>query len=172
MKNSDRRIFVKVLPAAALLLMTCGSLSAGNAGYGAYPGYGAPPGYGRPVPPGQGYGMPGRPMMPPGYGQQTRSSPQQPDSSAEAGGAGSYANEVSISGMRFQSGEIRVKAGETVIWENRDGMPHTVTSRSDGELASNRLGRGSAFKHTFDKPGTYEYFCKVHPSMTGKVIVE
>jgi len=158
---------VKVLPAAALLLMTCGSLSAGNAGYGAYPGYGSPPGYGRPVPPGQGYGMLGRPTMPPGYGQQTRSSPRQLDSSAEAG-----ANEVTISGMRFQSSAIRVKAGVTVTWENRDAMPHTVTSRSDGELASDRLSRGSTFKHTFDKPVTDEYVCKVHPSMTGKVIVE
>ena len=79
---------------------------------------------------------------------------------------------VTIAGMQFQPATIRVKSGEQVTWINAESMPHTVTSQTSNVLASERLGRGGAFTHTFDQPGTYTYYCALHPSMTGRVIVE
>lgn len=81
-------------------------------------------------------------------------------------------NSVDISGMQFQPATIRVKAGEKITWINNATMPHTVTSPNDGLLASQQLNRGSVFSHTFEQPGTYTYYCALHPSMTGTVIVE
>ncbi|MBT8128337.1 MAG: hypothetical protein KJP15_12700, partial [Gammaproteobacteria bacterium] len=51
-------------------------------------------------------------------------------------------------------------------------MPHTVTGRTKGSLSSEQMGRGSIFSHSFNEPGTYEYYCALHPSMTGTVVVE
>ena len=79
---------------------------------------------------------------------------------------------VTIAGMQFQPATIRVKAGEEVTWNNTAAMPHTVTGREDGKLSSARLNQGSMFSHTFEQPGTYTYYCALHPSMTGTVIVE
>jgi plastocyanin len=80
-------------------------------------------------------------------------------------------SEVKIDNFGFTPQEIKVKAGTTVIWTNRDDIPHTVTS-TDLVFKSKTLDTDDKFTTTFTKAGTYPYFCSLHPKMTGKVIVE
>ena len=62
---------------------------------------------------------------------------------------------------------FEVPVGTTVTWTNQDGLPHTTTSGTPGDetgvWASDLLQRGDSFSFTFDQPGTFQYFCKVHP---------
>ena len=76
----------------------------------------------------------------------------------------------------FSPSEVSVKVGDTITWKNNDSAAHTVTSGSpsegpDGTFDSSLFMSGTTFSHTFDKPGEYNYFCMVHPWMTGKVKV-
>jgi plastocyanin len=64
-----------------------------------------------------------------------------------------------------------VKTGTTVIWRNEDDIPHTVSS-STRLFKSKALDTDDSFSFTFTAPGTYEYFCSLHPRMTGTVVVE
>lgn len=77
---------------------------------------------------------------------------------------------VNIANMRFSPAKITVEAGETVTWTQSTSMPHTVTA-NDGSFDSPTLGQNREFSVTFDEPGSYSYFCKLHPSMTGEVEV-
>jgi hypothetical protein len=75
------------------------------------------------------------------------------------------------------SGEIHIKPGDTVNWENADTEDHTVTSIAteegpDGNFDSGLFGPGGSFKHTFVEEGTFPYHCTVHHWMTGLVVVE
>lgn len=119
-------------------------------GYGKSYGYGMKPGYGM------------------GYGQAApAAAPAQSAAPAEATESAS----VSISQMRFNAATVTIKAGGTVTWTNGEGAPHTVTA-TDGSFGSAQLSNGDTFSHTFDKPGTYTYFCQVHPMMKATVVVE
>ncbi len=139
--------------------------------YGMPGGYGyAPPamyGYGGPMMAYRGYGQTA-PMALQKYGYAPPVETGQPKASASAASEG----EVNISQMRFEPAVIGIKAGETVSWRNGAGMPHTVSGRSDGGPNSGTLGSGEVFSHTFNESGTYEYYCALHPGMTGKVIVQ
>jgi plastocyanin len=64
--------------------------------------------------------------------------------------------------------EIRIRAGETVEWINRDPIEHTVTGEGWG---SELLQEGERFRHRFERPGTYAYLCLPHPMMRGVVVV-
>ena len=79
--------------------------------------------------------------------------------------------EVKIDNFSFTPASITVAAGTTVTWTNRDDIPHTVVS-DDKVFKSKVLDTDEKFAYTFSKPGTYAYFCSVHPKMTGKVIVQ
>jgi plastocyanin len=80
--------------------------------------------------------------------------------------------EVTIEGFAFEPQETRIAAGTTVTWLNaEDGAPHTATS-DDGVWDSGTLQPGEEYSFTFDEPGTYPYFCAIHPSMTGTIVVE
>ena len=79
--------------------------------------------------------------------------------------------EVKIDNFSFSPQEVKVRAGAIVTWTNRDDIPHTVTS-TDSVFKSKTLDTDDKFTTTFAKPGTYAYFCSIHPKMTGKVIVE
>jgi len=70
----------------------------------------------------------------------------------------------------------QVNVGEKVTWQNKDVEFHTVTSGTpaggpDGFFDSGLIENYLYFYHTFDTPGTYDYFCMIHPWMTGKMIV-
>lgn len=77
---------------------------------------------------------------------------------------------VNIDNFSFGSGTLTVPAGTTVTWINRDDVPHTVVS-TDQVFASSVLDTDDKFSYTFTKPGTYPYYCSVHPKMTAKVVV-
>ena len=61
--------------------------------------------------------------------------------------------------------------GTTVVWKNIDNAIHTVTS-IDGEFDSDIMSVGDSYENTFNSPGKWDYFCIVHPWMTGSVDVE
>jgi amicyanin len=79
--------------------------------------------------------------------------------------------EVDIDQFTFLPQRITVKAGTTVTWINEDDVPHTVAS-SGNLFKSKALDTADKFSFTFTTPGTYDYFCSVHPHMTGAVVVE
>jgi plastocyanin len=79
--------------------------------------------------------------------------------------------EVHIENSAFTPQRLTVKAGATVTWLNDDDIPHTVAS-STKLYKSKALDTNDRFSFTFTTPGTYEYFCSLHPHMTGTVVVE
>jgi len=82
-------------------------------------------------------------------------------------------NEVVINNFAFGPTTLTVKRGTTVTWINKDGDAHTVTAVGAKPLfGSNPLDTGESFSFTFSQPGTYAYFCKIHPTMKGVVVVQ
>ena len=79
--------------------------------------------------------------------------------------------EVKIDNFSFGPQTLTVPVGATVTWTNRDDIPHTVVS-TDGVFKSKVRDTDETFSYTFTKPGTYPYYCSVHPKMTGKVVVQ
>jgi plastocyanin len=80
---------------------------------------------------------------------------------------------VKIDNFVFQTKELVIPAGTTVTWQNADDVPHTATSKDDPQtFDSGALDTDDKFSFTFNKPGTYPYYCKVHTYMTGVVVVK
>lgn len=79
--------------------------------------------------------------------------------------------EVKIDNFTFGPAELTVKAGTSITWTNRDDIPHTVVS-TDKVFKSKVLDTDEKFSFTFSAPGTFPYFCSIHPKMTGKVVVQ
>ena len=79
--------------------------------------------------------------------------------------------EVKIDNFSFSPATITVPAGTTVRWTNRDDIPHTVVEDKE-KFKSKTLDTDEQFSYTFAQPGTYSYFCSIHPKMTGKVVVQ
>ena len=81
----------------------------------------------------------------------------------------------------FSPNPIQTKVGDTIIWTNNDSVPHTVTSGTgpndpnmgkDFDVGiSTPISPGSTFSHKFTTPGKFPYFCQIHPTMVGNVIV-
>jgi plastocyanin len=78
---------------------------------------------------------------------------------------------VTIENFTFTPAALPVPVGATVTWVNRDDTPHTVVS-TENKFKSQTLDTDGEFSYKFTGPGTYEYFCSVHPKMTGKVVVQ
>jgi plastocyanin len=78
---------------------------------------------------------------------------------------------VKIDNFSFSPASITVPIGATVRWTNADDIPHTVVS-DDKTFKSKALDTDEQFTHTFTKPGTYSYFCSIHPKMTGTIVVQ
>jgi plastocyanin len=125
--------------------------------------------------PGSGQTLPGNPgasgtggtVTPPST-PSTSSSPTSSQSSAPAA-----ANAVTIQNFAFSPAALTVKVGTMVTWTNADPDAHTVTSKqgSGGPLNSAALATGATYSYTFTKPGTYAYYCTIHPFMTATVVV-
>jgi plastocyanin len=77
---------------------------------------------------------------------------------------------IQIDNFTFTPSAVTVQAGTTVTWTNRDDIPHLVLMRAQ-KLRSKVMDTGDSFSHTFRDPGNFDYFCALHPHMTGKVIV-
>jgi plastocyanin len=80
--------------------------------------------------------------------------------------------EVTIEKFAFQPKALSVSVGTKVVWTNKDEEPHTVTSAGEQFKSSMALDGGDTYSVTFAKPGTYTYFCTVHPFMTGTIVVK
>lgn len=78
---------------------------------------------------------------------------------------------VTIDNFSFSPATLTVAAGTTVVWTNKDDIPHTVVERNQ-KFRSKGLDTDDAYSYTFSEPGTYEYFCGMHPKMVGKIVVE
>jgi plastocyanin len=89
-----------------------------------------------------------------------------------AAGAGDTKNKIEIKDFMFNPSTITVKSGETITWINRDEEPHTIVSVGKKFQKSSALDTDQQFTITAGAPGTYDYFCSVHPKMTGKIVVE
>ena len=81
-------------------------------------------------------------------------------------------NKIEIKDFAFNPQTITVKSGEKITWINRDEEPHTVVSIEKQWKKSTALDTDEKFTITAGAPGTYTYFCSVHPKMTGTIVVE
>ena len=81
-------------------------------------------------------------------------------------------NRIEIKDFAFNPQTLTVKSGEKVTWINRDEEPHTIVSVEKQFKKSTALDTEQEFTITAGAPGTYTYFCSVHPKMTGTIVVE
>ncbi len=86
--------------------------------------------------------------------------------------ADSGQNKIEIRDFAFNPQTLTVKSGEKVTWINRDDEPHTIVSVEKQFKKSTALDTDQEFTITAGAPGTYTYFCSVHPKMTGTIVVE
>ena len=89
----------------------------------------------------------------------------------DADSTSSKQNTIEIKDFAFNPQTITVKSGQTITWINRDEEPHTVVSVEKQFKKSSALDTDQTFTITAGAPGTYTYFCSVHPKMTGTIIV-
>jgi plastocyanin len=98
-----------------------------------------------------------------------------PAASHDMGGMSGETVTVEIANFAFVQGEIEISVGDTVEWVNGDAARHTVTSgtddTADGTFDSGDVEAGETFRFTFTEAGEYAYFCDIHPTMTGVVVV-
>ena len=78
---------------------------------------------------------------------------------------------VKIDNFSFSPVTVTVPVGSTVRWTNHDDVPHNIVN-DDKSIKSKTLDTDENFSYTFTKPGTYSYFCSIHPRMTGKIVVQ
>ena len=80
-------------------------------------------------------------------------------------------NQVVVENFSFQPGTLTVAPGTTVTWVNHDDEPHTV-NENNKTFKSGTLDTDAKFSYKFTSPGTFGYFCSLHPRMTGQIIVK
>jgi plastocyanin len=85
---------------------------------------------------------------------------------------GATGNRIEIKDFAFNPQTITVKSGEKITWINRDEEPHTIVSVEKQFKKSSALDTDQEFSITAGAPGTYTYYCSVHPKMTGTIVVE
>lgn len=81
-------------------------------------------------------------------------------------------NRIEIKDFAFNPQTITVKSGEKITWINRDEEPHTIVSVEKQFKKSSALDTDQDFTITAGAPGTYTYYCSVHPKMTGTIVIE
>ena len=84
--------------------------------------------------------------------------------------AGAQTRTITIEGMQFAPASFTVKQGDTVVWENRDLVPHTVTAH--GTCDSGPIAAGKSWRLVAKKAGRFEYACTLHPTMKATLVVE
>jgi plastocyanin len=85
--------------------------------------------------------------------------------------ANQSATEVKIDNFSFTPQTLEIAAGTTITWTNHDDVPHNVVS-TDKVFKSKTMDTDEKFSYTFTKPGTYNYYCSIHPRMTATVVVK
>lgn len=81
------------------------------------------------------------------------------------------ATEVKVDNFTFAPETLNLPVNSTVTWINKDDVPHVIAS-NDGLFKSKGLDTDDHFSYTFSKPGTYSYYCSIHPKMVGKIVVQ
>jgi plastocyanin len=85
--------------------------------------------------------------------------------------AGAQQNQtVYIQDFYFSPASINIEPGTTVTWVNQGQAPHTAT-HTGGTFDSGTLQPGQSYSYTFNRAGTYAYYCQIHPNMTGTIVV-
>jgi plastocyanin len=117
-----------------------------------------------------------------GGGGEAETTEQPAEQPADEGGGGggnadhadadAAATEVSMEGIKFTPSEVSVATGGTVTWTNNDTVGHDVTGDDFKSGDSGAMQNGDTFEFTFDKAGSFDYVCTVHPGMKGTVTVE
>lgn len=80
---------------------------------------------------------------------------------------------VTMSGYAYSPATLTIPAGSTVTWTNQDTAPHDVkTTSGPAAIHSPMLNKGGSWSFTFTTPGTYAYYCTVHPNMTARIVVQ
>jgi plastocyanin len=82
------------------------------------------------------------------------------------------ANSISIDNFTFNPPTLTVKAETTVTWTNKDDIPHGIASANNAFSRSKAMDTDDSFSFTFTTPGSYQYFCYIHPHMTGTIVVQ
>lgn len=77
--------------------------------------------------------------------------------------------DVTIQNFAFNPDSVTISSDDTVKWTNMDSATHTITGT---DFSSGNLNKGDSYENTFTKAGTYDYYCSIHPSMKGTIIVE
>ena len=90
----------------------------------------------------------------------------------DAGSPSVRENRIEIKDFAFNPQTFTVKSGEKITWINRDEEPHTIVSVEKQFKKSSALDTDQEFTITAGAPGTYTYYCSVHPKMTGTIVVE
>jgi plastocyanin len=93
------------------------------------------------------------------------------DSVAAPSAAAAQSPVVTIGNFTFSQPKLVVRVGTTVTWVNDDDIPHTVVARNMA-FRSKALDTGDRFSFTFAKAGQFDYFCSLHPHMTGQIVVK
>ena len=96
--------------------------------------------------------------------------PDRAPRSGDNGGGEEYTIPVDMKNFQFQPAEITMSLGDSVTWTNNDATDHTVVA-ADGSFNSGKIPAGQTYTHKFDKAGTFQYQCSIHPSMKGTIRV-
>jgi plastocyanin len=88
------------------------------------------------------------------------------------GAAQNAPSAVAIDNFTFKPQQLTVRAGTTVTWTNKDDIPHGIASANNAFARSKALDTDDSYSFTFAAPGTYQYFCYLHPHMTATIVVE
>ena len=81
-----------------------------------------------------------------------------------------FSYQVEINNYKYIPDTLSIKKDDTVIWTNKHNIAHTVTDRNL-KFDSNTLKPNETFSYTFKEPGKYDYYCRIHPSVEGKIEV-
>ena len=90
---------------------------------------------------------------------------------AETAAGTDAAPQVMIDNFVYSPVPLTIKVGTTVTWTNHDDIPHTVDS-TQGKFKSAALDTDDKFEFKFTEAGEYPFYCRIHPKMTGKIVVQ
>lgn len=117
-------------------------------------------------------------------GGATATAPAAPASEAPAASGSAAAGEApcapateagtvtaTMANIAFDPASITASVGDTITWTNNDSAQHTATVKSDPTCTTETLANGASGSIVFNVAGSYEFFCKIHPTMTGTIEV-
>jgi plastocyanin len=77
---------------------------------------------------------------------------------------------VTIENLSFKPAEVKAKVGDTILWVNKDVLDHTATARDKSfDIIQ---GANKSVSQTLTKAGSFDFYCKYHPNMTGRLVIE